>query len=195
MPSELSETDDEAITSGTPMEFFNECRGFASRGSRMQPDDPVGISETWGLPPRVWHEDWSQASGGEAQRAMIAIAVSLKPDILLLDEPTSYGPLLLGTDCRALDEDAVLLVEKTIRDRRLAALWITHSDEQERRVAVRTIHLGPRERGGNIHSRNTSVNTDVDGDTGSVSGDSSQGVLRKTRSAVKRMQGQSNTNK
>ena len=99
----------------------------------------------------------------------------------------------MGTDYRALDEDAVLLVEKTLRDRKLAALWITHSDEQERRVAVRTIHLGPRERGGNIHSRNTSVNADVDGDSGSLSGESSLGVLRKKRSGVKRMQGQSNT--
>lgn len=73
------------------MEFFNQCRTFSSRGSRMQPDDPVTISETWGLPPRVWHEEWSQASGGEGQRALLAIAVSLKPDILLLDEPTSYA--------------------------------------------------------------------------------------------------------
>lgn len=73
------------------MEFFNLCRAFSSRGSRMQPDDPVSISEAWGLPPRIWHEEWSQASGGEAQRVMLAISVSLKPDILLLDEPTSYA--------------------------------------------------------------------------------------------------------
>lgn len=99
----------------------------------------------------------------------------------------------MATDYRALDEDAVLLVEKTLRDRKLAALWITHSDEQERRVAVRTIHLGPREGGGNIHSRNTSVNTDVDGDSGSLSGESSLGVLRKKPSGVKRLQGRSNT--
>ena len=105
------------------------------------------------------------------------------------------APSPFGTDCRALDEDAVLLVEKTLRDRKLAALWITHSDEQERRVAVRTIHLGPREGGGNIHSRNTSVNTDVDGDSGSVSGDSSLDVLRKKRSAVKRVQSLPNPSK
>jgi hypothetical protein len=88
---------------------------------------------------------------------------------------------------RALDEDAILLVEKTLRDRKLSALWITHSEEQERRVAVRTIHLGPHEGGGNIHSRNASTNNaEIDGDTGSsVSGDSGLGVLRKKRSAVR----------
>ncbi len=72
------------------MQFFNRARTFASRNSRMQPGDPVGLAENWGLPPRIWHEEWSQISGGEAQRAMISIAISLKPDILLFDEPTSY---------------------------------------------------------------------------------------------------------
>jgi len=77
------------------MEFFKQCRSFSAR-SKIQPDDPVSLGETWGLPPRVWYEDWSQASGGEAQRAMLAIAVALKPDILLLDEPTSYDNLASG---------------------------------------------------------------------------------------------------
>ena len=93
-PSKRRMTDREAMTSGTPIEFFAQCRAFSSRRSRMQPDDPVSLSEDWGVPPRIWHEEWSQASGGEAQRAMLAIAVSLKPDILLLDEPTSYPPTL-----------------------------------------------------------------------------------------------------
>ena len=70
------------------MEFFEVTRKFGAR-KKIQPDDPVSLGETWGLPPRVWHEDWSQASGGEGQRAMLAIAICLKPDILLLDEPTS----------------------------------------------------------------------------------------------------------
>ena len=71
------------------MQFFEHCRSFSSRSSRNPPDDPVTLAEEWGLPPRIWHEDWSQASGGEAQRALLAIAVCLKPDVLLLDEPTS----------------------------------------------------------------------------------------------------------
>ena len=65
------------------------ARKFGAR-KKIQADDPVSLGEQWGLPPRIWHEDWSQASGGEGQRAMLAIAVCLKPDILLLDEPTSY---------------------------------------------------------------------------------------------------------
>lgn len=91
---------DIASTSGTPMDFFNHCCKFSSRSSKNQPDDPVSLAESWGLPPRVWHEEWSQASGGEAQRAMVAIAVALKPDVLLLDEPTSY--FLFGVQLKAV---------------------------------------------------------------------------------------------
>lgn len=85
-------------------------------------------------------------------------------------------------------------MEKTLRDRKLSALWITHSDEQEKRVAIRTIHLGPREGGGSIHSRNASVNTDIDGaDAASISSD--MGVLRKKRSNMKRTRSQEQSNK
>lgn len=61
---------------------------------------------------------------------------------------------------------------------------------------MRTIHLGPREGGGNIHSRNTSVNAaEIDGDTASISGDSSLGVVRKKGSGVKRTRSQSQSSK
>lgn len=85
-------------------------------------------------------------------------------------------------------------MEKTLRDRKLAILWVTHSDEQERRVAVRTIHLGPREGGGNIVSRNTGVSSaEIDGaDTAStMSGDSALGALRKKKSGVRRTRSES----
>jgi hypothetical protein len=88
-----------------------------------------------------------------------------------------------------------MLVEKTLRERKLSALWITHSDEQEKRVAVRTIHLGPREGGGSIQTHSTPAPNEGDGDTGSASGDSSLGTLRKKRSSVRRTRSQEQTGK
>jgi hypothetical protein len=63
----------------------------------------------------------------------------------------------------ALDQEGVWLVGKAPRERKLSTLRIPRSDEQERRVAVRTINLGPREGGVSIHSSNTSMNMDLDG--------------------------------
>jgi len=74
----------------------------------------------------------------------------------------------------------------------LAALWITHSDEQESRVASRTILLGPHEGGGSVHSRNTSVNADIDAD--SIDSTSGPGP-RKKRGSMRRTRSQDQSNR
>lgn len=42
------------------------------------PSDPIFLtSSEWGLPSSVWDREWSQISGGEAQRVALAIAIAL----------------------------------------------------------------------------------------------------------------------
>ncbi len=60
-----------------------------------------------------------QASGGQLQRAMAAMAMSCRPDILVLDEPTTA--LDVTTQIEVL-----ILLKKLIREFNTAALYITH---------------------------------------------------------------------
>lgn len=78
--------------------------------------------------------DAAELSVGEQQRVMLARALALEPEVLLLDEPTS-----------ALDEDATAGVERTLRDLagRLdaAIVLVTHDRGQAERLADRTVEL------------------------------------------------------
>jgi putative ABC transport system ATP-binding protein len=76
----------------------------------------------------------SELSVGEQQRVMLARALALDPEALLLDEPTS-----------ALDEAARDGVERTLRDLArdavAATVLVTHDRAQAERLATRVVEL------------------------------------------------------
>ena len=84
----------------------------------------------------AWYadRDGSKLSVGEQQRAMLARALALEPDVLLLDEPTS-----------ALDEDARDAVEATLvhlRERvSVSTVLVTHDLDQARRLSDWVVRL------------------------------------------------------
>jgi len=68
-------------------------------------------------------------SGGQQQRLCIARALSVEPDVLLMDEP-----------CSALDPQSALRIEDLIRElrARLTIVIVTHNMQQAARVSDRT---------------------------------------------------------
>lgn len=86
-----------------------------------------------GLGALYAERDAAGLSVGEQQRVMLARALALEPEVLLLDEPTS-----------ALDEDARAGVERTLAQLAAevaAVVLVTHDRGQAERLAGRTVEL------------------------------------------------------
>jgi peptide/nickel transport system ATP-binding protein len=75
-----------------------------------------------------------QVSGGQLQRAMVAMAMSCQPDILVLDEPTTA--LDVTTQIEVL-----VAIKKMIRDHHTAGLYISHDLAVVAQVAHRIMVL------------------------------------------------------
>jgi putative ABC transport system ATP-binding protein len=96
--------------------------------------EPGRALELAGLSESYADRDATRLSVGEQQRVMLARALALEPEVLLLDEPTS-----------ALDEDTRDGVEHTLAelgDRTgVSMVMVTHDREQARRMADRIVEL------------------------------------------------------
>ena len=75
-----------------------------------------------------------QVSGGQLQRAMVIMAISANPDIVVFDEPTTA--LDVTTQIEVL-----MLIKKMIRDYNIAALYISHDLAVVAQIADRILVL------------------------------------------------------
>jgi len=121
---------DRTTLDGTPREFFKEVRSFHSQKQEWLGRYPEDIAAEWGLSASVFDRSWSTLSGGEAQRASLAIALSFEPQVLLLDEITA-----------GVDEDTALSVEKTLASSGIPIVMVTHSRAQLERFCTHHMDL------------------------------------------------------
>ena len=93
-----------------------------------------GPLELAGLTKLYADREADQLSVGEQQRVMLARALALEPDVLLLDEPTS-----------ALDDYTKRGVERTLAELAerggLSMVLVTHEQAQAERMAERIVRL------------------------------------------------------
>jgi peptide/nickel transport system ATP-binding protein len=75
-----------------------------------------------------------QVSGGQIQRAMVAMAMACRPDILVLDEPTTALDVTVQIEVLAA-------IRRVIRDHQTAGLYITHDLALVAQVAHRILVL------------------------------------------------------
>ena len=118
---------------GTPNQFYekilsyNSQHGNAKKRNSLTPSD---IAQKWGISTDVLDRDWRTLSGGESQRATLAIALALEPEVLLLDESTSL-----------LDQATSIRVEETLRESKIPMIVVTHSEDQLNRFCTHKLTL------------------------------------------------------
>jgi putative ABC transport system ATP-binding protein len=97
-----------------------------------RPVEVEPLLERAGLDGSYADRDASQLSVGEQQRVMLARALALEPEVLLLDEPTS-----------ALDESARDEIERTLRalSQTVSIVLVTHDRTQAERLTTRTVRI------------------------------------------------------
>ncbi len=93
----------------------------------LSTDAAAGLLRRVGLDPARLDRSADSLSGGEAQRMVVARALTTAPEVLLADEATS-----------ALDATATTRLEELARslaDDGMPVLWVTHDLHQVRRIA------------------------------------------------------------
>jgi ABC-type multidrug transport system ATPase subunit len=121
---------DRTTLNGTPREFFDDIQNYCTQKRVSNTRNPQDVAARWGLSASAFERPWSTLSGGEAQRASLAIALALNPSVLLLDEITA-----------GLDDKTAVAVENTLASSGIPIVMVTHSQAQMERFCTHHMDL------------------------------------------------------
>jgi oligopeptide/dipeptide ABC transporter ATP-binding protein len=103
-------------------------RGADARARAIETLGEVGLPK----PERTARSYPHELSGGQRQRVMIAMALALRPKVLIADEPTTALDV-------TIQQQVLSLVDQLRRATGLALIWITHDLGVVARVAERVL--------------------------------------------------------
>jgi putative ABC transport system ATP-binding protein len=112
---------------GTVAENLRVADPQASESQMQDALARVALTGSW------LDRDATALSGGEAQRMCLARTLIARPEVLLLDEPTSSE-----------DAETARVIEQAVRelaDTGMSALWVSHDAAQVRRIADRVLRV------------------------------------------------------
>ncbi|WP_084691669.1 ATP-binding cassette domain-containing protein [Desulfobacter vibrioformis] len=108
---------------------------FGIGTARERRDRADALMQAMGLDPDLGRYRPGMLSGGQCQRAAIARALSVSPELLICDE------VLCGLDL-PLQADIMAHLTSIQKDFNMALLFISHDRDSTSRVCSRIIHLG-----------------------------------------------------
>jgi putative ABC transport system ATP-binding protein len=115
------------LFAGTVADNLRVAEATASDGQLIAALDQVGLASEF------LERTADDLSGGEGQRVCIARTLLTDPRVLLMDEPTSA---LDPTSRRAIED-----LTRTLAERGLAIMWVSHDHDQVERLADHLVVL------------------------------------------------------